>query len=96
MIYFFDSNTIFKNNIPNPVKMVEWKEISEKWRKKWLEEKTFEAKPDKRKKFFINFPYPYINSYLHLGHAFSLTRVDVMARYKRMQGFNVLFAQGWH
>jgi len=76
--------------------MIDWNEISEKWSKKWLEEKTFEAEPDKRKKFFINFPYPYINSYLHLGHAFSLTRVDVFARYKRMQGFNVLFAQGWH
>ncbi|MBI2659869.1 leucine--tRNA ligase [Candidatus Woesearchaeota archaeon] len=57
--------------------------IAEKWQRKWEES-------------FINFPYPYINSYLHLGHAFSVTRVDVYARYKRMQGFNVLFPQGWH
>ncbi|MBI4452462.1 leucine--tRNA ligase [Candidatus Woesearchaeota archaeon] len=76
--------------------MIDFSEISKKWQKKWEENKIFEANPDKRKKFFINFPYPYINSYLHLGHAFSVTRVDVFARYKRMQGYNVLFPQAWH
>lgn len=76
--------------------MVDFNEIAKKWQKKWEDSKLFEANPDKRKKFFINFPYPYINSYLHLGHAFSVTRVDVFARYKRMQGYNVLFPQGWH
>ena len=76
--------------------MADLNEISKKWQKKWEESRIFEANPDKRKKFFINFPYPYINSYLHLGHAFSVTRVDVAARYKRMQGFNVLFPQAWH
>jgi leucyl-tRNA synthetase len=70
--------------------------IAEKWRKKWEENRIFESAPNSNKKFFINFPYPYINSYLHLGHAFSVTRVDVYARYKRMQGYNVLFPQGWH
>ncbi|HLC31049.1 MAG TPA: leucine--tRNA ligase [Candidatus Nanoarchaeia archaeon] len=73
-----------------------FKAIEQKWRKKWEEEKIFEATPDKRKKFFINFPYPYINGYFHLGHAFSITRVDVAARYKRMNGYNVLFPQAWH
>src|SRR3989344_4289620 len=76
--------------------MPDFNEIAEKWKKEWEKSKIFEANPDKRKKFFINFPYPYINSYLHLGHAFSVTRVDVFARYKRMNGFNVLFPQGWH
>ena len=76
--------------------MVDFNEISKKWQGKWEKAKIFEANPDKRKKFFINFPYPYINSYLHLGHAFSVTRVDVFARYKRMQGYNVLFPQAWH
>ncbi|MDD4983347.1 MAG: leucine--tRNA ligase [Candidatus ainarchaeum sp.] len=70
--------------------------IEAKWQKKWEKEKIFEANPNNKKKFFINFPYPYLNGYLHLGHAFSSVRVDVMARYKRMQGFNVLFPQGWH
>jgi leucyl-tRNA synthetase len=70
--------------------------VEKKWRERWEKEKIFEAKPDKRKKFFINFPYPYINGHLHLGHAFSVTRVDVAARYKRMNDFNVLFPQAWH
>ena len=70
--------------------------IEKKWQDKWEKAKCFEVNVDQRKKFFINFPYPYINAYLHLGHAFSSIRVDVMARLKRMQGFNVLFPQAWH
>ncbi len=68
----------------------------EKWVKKWQESKVFEAKPDKRKKFFGTFPYPYVNSYLHLGHFYSSMRLEALSRYKRMKGFNVLYAQGWH
>ncbi|MEK6934231.1 MAG: leucine--tRNA ligase [Nanoarchaeota archaeon] len=78
------------------LKIINFKEIEKKWQKKWEDAKIFESVPDKRRKFFINFPYPYINGHLHLGHAFSITRVDVIARYKRMKGFNVLFPQGWH
>ena len=74
----------------------DFREIEKKWQKRWKDEKAFEANPSKAQKIFVNFPYPYINGYLHLGHAFSVTRVDVYARYKRMQGFNVLFPQGWH
>jgi len=72
------------------------KSIEEKWQKKWLENKVFEANPDERKKFFITFPYPYVNAYPHLGSAYTVLRVDIVARYKRMKGFNVLFPQGWH
>lgn len=71
-------------------------QIEAKWQQKWEEAKLFEANPDDRKKFFVNFPYPYMNGYLHLGHAFSLMRVEVFARYRRMQGFNVLFPFGFH
>lgn len=70
--------------------------IQEKWQKRWNEAKIFEADPDKRKKFFLNFPYPYINAYQHIGHLYTLMRVESFARYKRMKGFNVLFPQGWH
>ena len=76
--------------------MADFNEIAKKWQRKWEGSRIFEANPGKDKKFFINFPYPYINSYLHLGHAFSVTRADVFARYKRMNGFNVLFPQAWH
>jgi leucyl-tRNA synthetase len=73
------------------------KSVEKKWIKKWQEAKIFEAEPDKsKKKFFGTFPYPYVNSYLHLGHFYSSMRLEAFSRYKRMQGFNVLYAQGWH
>ena len=71
-------------------------EIEEKWTKKWEEAKIFEADPDDREKIFVTFPFPYMNGPLHLGHAFTSTRVDVYARFKRMQGYNVLFPWAWH
>lgn len=67
-----------------------------KWQKKWAEKKLFEADPNPNAKFFATFPYPYVNGPAHFGHAFTFSRVDVIARFKRMQGFNVLFAQGFH
>ncbi len=73
------------------------KAIEEKWQERWRRDRIFEADPDPgRPKFFITFPYPYVNAYPHLGSAFTILRVDVTARYKRMRGYNVLFPQGWH
>lgn len=72
------------------------KEIEQKWKQKWIDEKIFEADPDKRKKLFVNFAFPYVNGPLHLGHSFTLTRLDTYARFKRMQGFNVLFPFAFH
>ncbi len=71
--------------------------MEKKWQQKWKEAKIFEAEPEKGKeKYFLNFPYPYMNGYMHLGHAYTLLRVDVYARYKRMKGFNVLFPFAFH
>jgi leucyl-tRNA synthetase len=71
--------------------------IEEKWQKKWQEAKIFQAEPKEgQKKYFLNFPYPYMNGYPHLGHAYTLLRVEVYARYKRMQGYNVLFPFSFH
>lgn len=72
------------------------KSIERKWQEKWRNARIFEANPDNRPKFFITFPYPYVNAYPHLGSAYTVLRVDIFARYKRMKGFNVLFPQGWH
>ncbi len=72
------------------------REIEEKWVKKWEEAKIFEADVDDRPKIFVTFPFPYMNGPLHIGHAFTSTRVDIYARFKRMQGFNVLFPWAWH
>jgi leucyl-tRNA synthetase len=77
--------------------MVDLKKIEKKWQKKWADAKIFEANPDDSKeKYFVNFPYPYINSYQHIGHLYTLMRVEAVARYKRLKGYNVLFPQGWH
>jgi leucyl-tRNA synthetase len=71
--------------------------LEEKWVKKWKEAKIFEADPDpKREKVFVTFPYMYCNSGMHLGHVFTASHVDVYARFKRMQGYNVLFPWAWH
>jgi leucyl-tRNA synthetase len=81
----------------DPKLVEELKRIEEKWQARWREARLFEADPDpSRPKFFVTFPYPYVNAYPHLGSAFTVLRVDVTARYKRMRGYNVLFAQGWH
>lgn len=72
-------------------------QIEAKWQKAWEEAKVFEANPDpKRKKCFVTFPYSYANGPVHVGHAFTATRVDAYARFKRMQGYNVLFPWAWH
>ena len=65
-------------------------QIQEKWKQRWLDAKLFEVKADDRPKFFCTFPYPYINSRLHIGHLYTLMRVEASARYKRLNGFNVL------
>lgn len=71
-------------------------EIEEKWLKLWREHRVFESDPNGRPKIFVTFPFPYMNGPLHLGHAFTATRADVYARFKRMQGYNVLFPWAWH
>ncbi len=80
------------------IKKIEFiKSIEEKWQRAWAEAGIFEADPEPgREKYFITFPFPYVNALPHLGSAFTVLRVDIMARFKRMQGFNVLFPQGWH
>jgi leucyl-tRNA synthetase len=73
------------------------KQVEEKWQKNWETQKLFQADPDPcKKKFFITFPYAYMNGPLHAGHAFTASRVDAYARFKRMQGYNVLFPWAWH
>ena len=77
--------------------MSQTKQIEHKWQAKWEAAHLFEADPDpKRKKIMVTFPYPYMNGPLHVGHAFTASRVDAYARFKRMQGYNVLWPWGWH
>ncbi len=72
-------------------------ELVRKWHEKWMREGKYNADPCiNKKKFFVNFPYPYINGYLHLGHGYTSLKVDLISRLKRKEGFNVLFPQGFH
>src|SRR3989338_1428853 len=77
--------------------MVDFKAIEQKWKAEWAKQKAFEPDAEQgKKKFFLTFPYPYMNGYLHLGHFYSIMRAEALARYKRLQGYNILFPQGWH
>jgi len=73
-----------------------FREIEKKWQERWEKAKIFEANVENRPKFFVTFPYPYLNGSVHIGAAFTAFRVDSYARFKRMQGFNVLYPQGFH
>ncbi|WP_462272242.1 leucine--tRNA ligase [Methanohalophilus sp.] len=70
--------------------------IENKWQNIWSQDKVFEAEPDSRDKYFITIPYPYLNGNLHAGHTRTFTIGDVIARHKRMQGYNVLYPMGFH
>src|SRR3989344_8889932 len=76
--------------------MVDFNEIEKKWQKRWEKEKIFQSEVDKRKKYFITTPYPYMNGLLHLGHLFTYIPPEIMTRFKRMQGYNVLFKFAFH
>ncbi len=72
-------------------------EYEKYWLKVWNERHVFESDPIQgKKKVFVTFPYPYMNGPVHVGHCFTSTRVDAYARFKRMQGYNVLFPWAWH
>ncbi len=75
----------------------DFKAIEQKWQKYWLENKTFAAKQDfSLPKYYalVEFPYP-SGQGLHVGHPRPYTALDIVARKKRMQGYNVLFPMGW-
>ena len=74
-----------------------FREIEKKWQQKWVEEKTYKVVEDKNKpKFYVlnMFPYP-SGAGLHVGHPLGYIASDIYARYKRLQGFNVLNPMGY-
>lgn len=71
--------------------------LEDKWAQVWREERTyaFGGTADRSKVFSIDTPPPTASGSLHMGHVFSYTHTDCMARYKRMAGFDVFYPIGW-
>ena len=75
----------------------QFREIEKKWQKRWYDQKLFKTEDSNLKdKYYVMdmFPYPSAQG-LHVGHIEGYTATDIISRFKRMKGYNVLHPMGW-
>ncbi|HTD81572.1 MAG TPA: class I tRNA ligase family protein, partial [Thermoplasmata archaeon] len=80
-----------------PARKYDAKKVEARWQRAWARARLYEAKPRPgRPKWFSTVPYPYVNSFQHLGFGIAFLRAEFQSRYRRMAGYNVLHPQGFH
>ena len=70
-------------------------EKEQKWMEYWENNKIYEFKPDHREIYSIDTPPPTVNGKIHIGHIFSYSQAEMIARYKRIRGYNVFYPFGF-
>ena len=73
----------------------EFQQIEEKWQKVWADKNLYQTTEDDREKYYCLEMFPYPSGNLHMGHVRNYSIGDVVARFHRMNGYNVLHPMGW-